>query len=55
MGFKVAKSWKTWMIARKREQNREKVKVNAHKEAPKAKAAARKVTKPLSKGKVKKK
>jgi len=55
MGFKASKSWKTGMMARKREQNREKVKVNAHKEAPKAKAAAKKVTKPPVKGKVKKK
>jgi DNA-binding protein HU-beta len=59
MCFKVSKSWKTGMMARKREQDREKVKVNAHKEAPKAKAAAKpatkKVTKPPAKGKVKKK
>ena len=46
MGFKVSKSWKTGMMLRKREQDREKVKVNVHKEAPKAKPAAKKVTKP---------
>ena len=59
MCFKVSKSWKTGMMARKREQDREKVKVNAHKEVPKAKAAAKpatkKVTKPPAKGRVKKK
>ena len=54
MGFKVSKSWKTGMMARKREQNREKVKVNAHKEAPKAKPAAKKpLAKPPAKGKKK--
>jgi len=52
MGFKVAKSWKEGMMARKREQDREKVKVTAHKEAPKAKPAAKK---PPAKGKGKKK
>ena len=56
MGFKVSKSWKEGMMARKREQNREKVKVNAHKDAPKAKAAAKLVVKkPPAKGKGKKK
>jgi len=52
MGFKVSKSWKEGMMARKREQDREKVKVNAHKEAPKAKPV---VKKPPAKGKGKKK
>ena len=33
MGFKVSKSWKEGMMARKREQDREKVKVHSHKEA----------------------
>ena len=59
MGFKVSKSWKEKMLARKQEQTREKVKVHAHKEAPKAKAAtkpARKAAaKVLAKAKVKKK
>ena len=54
MGFKVSKSWKEGMLARKREQDREKVKVNAHKEAPKAKPAAKKpLAKPPAKGKKK--
>ncbi|MBU2053517.1 MAG: HU family DNA-binding protein [Proteobacteria bacterium] len=56
MGFKVSKSWKEGMLARKREQAREKVKVHAHKEVPKAKAAAKLVVKkPPAKGKGKKK
>jgi len=55
MGFKVSKTWKEGMLARKREQARDKVKVSVHKEAPKAKAAVKKVTKPPAKGKVKKK
>lgn len=41
MGFKVSKSWKEGMMPRKREQDREKVKVNVHKEALKAKTAAK--------------
>lgn len=41
MGFKVSKTWKEAMLARKRGQAREKVKVHTHKEAPKAKAAAK--------------
>jgi DNA-binding protein HU-beta len=56
MGFKVSKSWKEGMMARKREQDREKVKVHTHKEAPKAKSAAKLVVKKLpAKGKGKKK
>jgi len=56
MGFKVSKSWKEGMLARKREQAREKVKVHSHKDAPKAKAAAKLVVKkPPAKGKGKKK
>ena len=55
LGFKVSKSWKTGMMLRQREQAKDKVKVHTHKEAPKAKAAARKVTKPPAKAKVKKK
>lgn len=41
MGFKVSKSWKEGMMPRRREQDREKVKVNVHKEALKAKTAAK--------------
>jgi DNA-binding protein HU-beta len=56
MGFKVSKRWKEKMLARKQEQTREKVKVHTHKDAPKAKAAAKPVVKkPLAKGKGKKK
>jgi DNA-binding protein HU-beta len=55
LGFKVSKSWKTGMMLRQREQAKDKVKVHTHKEAPKAKAAAKKVTKPPDKAKVKKK
>ena len=55
LGFKVSKSWKTGMMLRQREQAKDKVKVHTHKEAPKAKAAAKKVTKPPAKAKVKKK
>lgn len=51
LGFKVSKYWKEGMMARQREQERDKVKVHTHKEAPKAKAAARKVTKLPAKGK----
>jgi len=56
MGFKVSKTWKEGMLARKREQAREKIKVHVHKEAPKVKAAAKLVVKkPPAKGKGKKK
>ena len=56
LGFKVSKSWKTGMMLRQREQDREKVKVHTHKEAPKAKAAGKLVVKkPPAKGKGKKK
>jgi len=41
LGFKVSKSWKTGMMLRQREQAKDKVKVHTHKEAPKAKAAAK--------------
>jgi DNA-binding protein HU-beta len=53
MGFKVSKTWKDGMLARKREQDRDKVKVHTHKEVPKTKAAAKKVTKPPAKAKKK--
>ena len=52
MGFKVSRTWKEAMLARKRGQARDKVKVHTHKEAPKAKAAAKKVS---AKGKKKRK
>ncbi len=52
MGFKVSKTWKEAMLARKRGQARDKVKVHTHKEAPKAKAAVKKVS---AKGKKKRK
>lgn len=62
MGFKVSKTWKEGMLARKQEQARDKVKVNAHKEVskakaetPKAKQTVKKVTKPPAKAKGKKK
>lgn len=55
MGFKVAKSWKEGMMARKREQDREKVKVHTHKNAPKAKVVMKGVAKVPSKAKTKKK
>ena len=41
MGFKVSKTWKEAMLARKRGQARDKVKVHTHKAAPKAKVAAK--------------
>ena len=41
LGFKVSKIWKEGMMLRQREQDREKVKVHTHKEAPKAKAATK--------------
>ncbi|MBU4306206.1 MAG: HU family DNA-binding protein [Candidatus Omnitrophica bacterium] len=41
LGFKVSKSWKTGMMLRQREQARDKDKVHTHKEAPKAKPAAK--------------
>ena len=53
LGFKVSKAWKTGMMLRQREQAKDKV--HTHKEAPKAKAAAKKVTKPPAKAKAKKK
>lgn len=40
MGFKVSQSWKKGMVLRKREQERDKVKVHLAKPAPKAKVAA---------------
>ena len=56
LGFKVSKSWKEGMMARQREQAKDKVKVHTHKEVPKAKAAAKPVVKkPPAKGKAKKK
>ncbi len=41
MGFKVSKTWKEAMLARKRGQARDKVKVHTHKAAQKSKAAAK--------------
>jgi len=65
MGFKVSKTWKEGMVARKREQEKDKVKVHppkaapkanpAAKASPKAKVAAKKVNKPAAKAKAKKK
>jgi len=55
MGFKVSKSWKEGMMARKREQDREKVKVHTHKDAPKAKVVMKGAAKVPAKAKVKKK
>lgn len=40
MGFKVSQSWKKAMVLRKREQERDKIKVHLPKQAPKAKPAA---------------
>lgn len=56
LGFKVSKIWKEGMMLRQREQEREKVKVHTHKEAPKAKPAAKPAVKmkPFAKGKGKK-
>jgi len=45
LGFKVSKVWKEGMMLRQREQAKDKVKVHTHKEAPKAKAAAKLVVK----------
>jgi DNA-binding protein HU-beta len=41
LGFKVSKTWKEAMLARKLEQLKDKVRVHPHKEAPKAKVAAK--------------
>ena len=41
MGFKVSQSWKKGMVLRKREQERDKVKVHLPKQDPKAKVAAK--------------
>jgi nucleoid DNA-binding protein len=49
MGFKVSRSWKEGMMARKREQDREKIKIHEHKGAPKGKAAAKPAAKPAAK------
>ena len=52
LGFKVSKVWKEGMMLRQREQAKDKVKVHTHKEAPKAKAAAKLVVKkPTTKAK----
>jgi len=41
LGFKVSKTWKEGMVARKLEQLKDKVKVHLPKAAPKAKVAAK--------------
>jgi len=41
LGFKVSKTWKEAMLARKLEQLKDKVKVHLPKEPPKAKVAAK--------------
>ena len=41
LGFKVSKTWKEGMLARKLEQLKDKVRVHLPKEAPKAKVAAK--------------
>ena len=41
MGFKVSQSWKKGMLLRRREQDRDKVKVHLPKQDPKAKVAAK--------------
>ncbi len=41
MGFKVSQSWKKGMVLRKREQDRDKVKVHLPKDTPKAKMVAK--------------
>ena len=41
LGFKVSKTWKEAMLARKLEQLKDKVKVHLPKEAPKAKVAVK--------------
>mgnify|MGYP001281260422 FL=1 len=41
MGFKVSQSWKKGMVLRKREQERDKVKVHLPKQDPKAKVATK--------------
>ena len=41
MGFKVSKTWKEGMVARKLEQLKDKVKVHLPKPVPKAKVAAK--------------
>jgi DNA-binding protein HU-beta len=41
MGFKVSQSWRKGMVLRKREQERDKVKVHLAKPAPKAKVATK--------------
>ena len=55
MGFKVSKTWKEAMLARKRGQARDKVKASLSKATAKGKSAAKKVTKKLAKGKKKRK
>ena len=52
MGFKVSKTWKEKMLARKRGQSRDKVKVSLPKATAKGKAAAKKLP---AKGKKKRK
>jgi DNA-binding protein HU-beta len=41
LGFKVSQSWKKGMVLRKREQEKDKVKVHLAKPVPKAKVAAK--------------
>ncbi len=41
MGFKVSQSWKKGMVLRKRDQERDKVKVHLPKQDPKAKVATK--------------
>ena len=53
MGFKVSKTWKGAMLARKRGQARDKVKVRPAKETAKGKAAAKPVPKAKAAAKAK--
>lgn len=53
IGFKISKSWKEDMEARKLEQAKDKLRVHTHKEASRAKPAAKPVTKPAAKPKPK--
>ncbi|HLA28208.1 MAG TPA: HU family DNA-binding protein [Syntrophales bacterium] len=49
IAFKVSKTWKDAVLAREQEQLKDKVRIHAHKEAPKAKPVFKPVTKPAVK------
>jgi DNA-binding protein HU-beta len=49
IGFKISKSWKEDMEARKLEQAKDKLRVHPHKEPSRAKPAGKPVTKPAAK------